>query len=1136
MTHKQLLRHITITGTLLATLSCATDLLPTSQGGGGSGPLTLWADIKQLAVTRVDDEGFADGDQMGVYVVDYEGDQPGTLRPYENRANNVCHTYDEATGKWMPASPIYWKDKRTHVDIYGYYPLGGPTSVTAYPFTVQADQDRETDMDDMGGYEASDFLWGKVTDMAPTTTSIRLTLAHRMACARVTLAMGEGFTPQEWAELEKQVQLVNLVRKASIDLSTGTVTPTGKVEKTATRPQHNGNEWRAIVVPQTLAAGTTLVDITLDGQTYHFSRPEDFTFQAGRMNNFTIRVDRKFPTGDCTLTLLGESITPWESDPMSHDGTARKYIVVNSTTENFWDSIRALGINPNDIVHLKITGSMTNLDRIMLCDEYMPNLRTLNMREVINTDKAFSVGSSKMLRQLIISENFEWFESGGVAGCPHLRGPIPIPEGVWCIGMDAFHGTNLSGTLNLPSTLTKIEDRAFAACGYEDELRIPKGVTYIGEEAFAWCEKLTGNLALPKGLTYLGKYAFKESKRLTGDLVIPPSIKTIPDECFYGCSGLRGTLALHDGIVHIGSNAFAHSGLRGDVALPRHLDGHSKGAFAHTQFSHIIFPEGTFSALDNICEGCTNLTGPLVLPESMEEIGESAFAGCTSITSIKMRRNMSYIGPDAFAGCTGIKSIVCEAPTPPTLEGEPFKDVPKDSLTLEVPEAAVADYQVAPGWREFKFIAAHRELSCTPGLVCALNARQEQTITLKAEGAWKVESQPTWCSISQTSGSGNATLTLTIDPLAQAAEDRKGKVVFTLTDKDYVCEVLLTQRDYRHECDQRITLQKATEGNNGGINILLLGDGYDARDIARETYLDVMREQMERFFSIEPYSTYSQYFNVYTAIALSQESGIGTANFKQDTRFGTTYAGTGGLTVNSGEVFAYAERILPAGTDLSRTLIILVPNTREYSGNTQLWSDGSAIALCPPTEDVYPYDALGVIQHEACGHAFGKLGDEYSYNSGFIPSSALSELEAGKQRGWYDNLSTTGKQHEVSWRQLMLDSKYNGLTDIYEGGFGYAQGVYRPELNSCMNDNAPYFNAVSRMSIVRRIKEYAGEEFDYEDFKARDVLDVSTGTRSDRAFQAGGAHRQVPVIHQGSPLAGARRAHTGNTHRQRTQR
>lgn len=167
MTRNHLLHHIIIASTLLATLSCATDQLPTDQEGSGRSPITLEADIEQLAVTRIDDEGFADGDQMGVYVVDYEGDQPGTLKPYENRANNVCHTYDDATGKWTPASPIYWKDKHTHVDIYGYYPLGGPTSVTAYPFTVQADQDKESDMDDMGGYEASDFLWGKATDIAP---------------------------------------------------------------------------------------------------------------------------------------------------------------------------------------------------------------------------------------------------------------------------------------------------------------------------------------------------------------------------------------------------------------------------------------------------------------------------------------------------------------------------------------------------------------------------------------------------------------------------------------------------------------------------------------------------------------------------------------------------------------------------------------------------------------------------------------------------------------------------------------------------------------------------------------------------------------------------------------------------------
>lgn len=301
--------------TALAIASCATDTLPQSQEGGSGGPLTLWAEIEQLAVTRVNDEGFANGDRMGVYVVDYEGDQPGTLRVNGNRANNVQHTLNAATGEWTPASPIYWKDKHTHVDIYSYYPMGHPQSIDLYPFNVQADQSQEASAAGMGSYEASDFLWGKSADMAPTTSSIHMTMHHRMACARVTLVMGKGFNAEEWAEMEKSLQLTNLVRKSTIDLATGIVTPRGEAEKTATTPLHTGNEWRAIVVPQTVKAGTSMMDITLDGRPYRFARQEDFTFQPGRMSNFTIKVDRKIPTGSLVLTLLGESITPGKTTP-----------------------------------------------------------------------------------------------------------------------------------------------------------------------------------------------------------------------------------------------------------------------------------------------------------------------------------------------------------------------------------------------------------------------------------------------------------------------------------------------------------------------------------------------------------------------------------------------------------------------------------------------------------------------------------------------------------------------------------------------------------------------------------------------------------------------------------------------------
>ena len=324
---------------------------------------------------------------------------------------------------------------------------------------------------------------------------------------------------------------------------------------------------------------------------------------------------------------------------------------------------------------------------------------------------------------------------------------------------------------------------------------------------------------------------------------------------------------------------------------------------------------------------------------------------------------------------------------------------------------------------------------------------------------------------------------------------------------------------------------------------MLLGDGYGTDDIVSGKYLEVMKEQAERFFDIEPYRTYRQYFNVYTSIALSPESGIGTARTPVATRFGTTYTGEVGLAANYDEIFRYALGAPTVNADnLSRTLVILVPNTTEYEGVTQLWTDGSAISLCPPSEDSYPYDARGVVQHEAGGHGFGKLADECIRHNTFITACRCqccqhaAELNEGKRQGWYDNVSLTARAHDVPWSQLISDPKYSAVVDVFEGGFGHEHGVFRSEQNSCMNNDIPYYNAISRMSIVRRIMEYAGEEFSYEDFKARDVLDASTTTRATGTAPTASPRQQEPVLHKGSPLAGARHAHPHSTNHSRTRR
>lgn len=378
---KHTLLYLLAAGAMLLT-GCSDDFFGDKTEQHDSNRIQLSGDIDQLAVTRVNDNGFCNGDVMGVYIVDYEGNKPGTLKVNGNRGDNVRHTFDEPNYKWNSAYDLFWKDKHTHIDVYGYYPFANPESIEDYQFEVQKDQSKATENGEMGGYEASDFLWGKVSDVTPTTSVIRLPMAHRMSNARVTLIQGSGFAEGEWANLEKIVLTANVARKASINLSTGDIKTAGAVENTMTIPSRTKDEWRTIVVPQTVAAGTTLFSITIGGVPYKFTKNEAFTYVSGKMMNFGIKVDKQTGSGAYKLTLVSESITPWENDLVSHDATTKEYVVINSTKGHLKEAIAAANKDYTKIKNLKITGEISAQDFYFMRDS-MENLAALNLKEVI---------------------------------------------------------------------------------------------------------------------------------------------------------------------------------------------------------------------------------------------------------------------------------------------------------------------------------------------------------------------------------------------------------------------------------------------------------------------------------------------------------------------------------------------------------------------------------------------------------------------------------------------------------------------------------------------------------------------------------------------------------------------------------
>lgn len=1104
-------RYVMILSGLLLLSGCVDNFFQPDIENDGSLEIQIYNHILQTAETRVNDEGFCDGDAVGIYVVNYENGGPGELKPDGNQADNVKFTLNEAEGRWVPLAPIYYRDKNTHVDIYGYYPYAAPTSMTGYAFELQKDQSQDASEGKIGGYEASDFLWGKAADIVPSSSRVNIQFQHIMSGVSVSLVEGTGFVGGEFALLDKSVLVTNTVRKAVINLATGVATATGEVPSTGTIPYSKDGTFRAIVVPQAVGASVPLFSITVDGMPYVFRKSEAFTYVPGKLHKFTIEVSKK-SVGGLEFKLLGESITAWEADNISHDGEAREYIVFNCPEGGkLQETVVASGKDYTKIKHLKVTGKINDRDFSFM--KKMTVLQSINLKEVeiveydgihkANVIPQFAFEYKSSLIRFVFPEKLTSIGTNAFYKT-NLTGSLVIPEGVIGIGTKAFAECPLNGTLTLPNSLKSIGSSAFSSCSsLIGELKIPSGVTAIGSYAFSSCVGFTGNLILPDALETLGQSAFSSCSGLTGSLVIPAKITEIGDYSFYSCSGLNGQLTLPKGLTEIGNSAFSGCKFRGELNLPEGLTVIGQSAFTSNQFSgNLVIPEAVAVIGSSAFYSCSRITGTVKFPEELISVAAETFSGCSQLQGVILPKNIESVGNNAFANCFQLNAITSLAQNPPLLAASAFNGVAKDNFTVEVPDAAVPNYSTAPVWKEFKRFSANHDFSISRNLLKCLNASYSKTFVLRAPSgeSWSVESAPDWVTVTPESGVGKMDVTVTVDELDRNAGCRDGEIKFLLNGKDYRASMTVEQYDYQYGDGDVVTLQQASKG--GGVNLVFMGDCFDAKDIYDGKYYDGVTEAVEHFFAVEPYKTYKDYFNVYMIFGLSPDSGVGTVNTIREARFGSAYS-LGGIKPDEAVCFEYACKA-PINNNVSNTLVTLILNTNEYGGICYMWGDGSAIACCPMSEDVYPYDFRGLVQHEAGGHGFGKLGDEYIYHNAFIQACGclccphVAEFNENKRRGWYDNLSLTGNMADVPWSHLIFDPQYSNVVDIYEGGYMHMRGVFRSEPNSCMNNNIPYFSAISRESIVKRIKNYAGESYDFEEFKRLDVAlpESTAGTRS----------------------------------------
>ena len=220
---------------------------------------------------------------------------------------------------------------------------------------------------------------------------------------------------------------------------------------------------------------------------------------------------------------------------------------------------------------------------------------------------------------------------------------ITIPDGVTIIGNSAFSDCTSLETVTIPNSVTHIYPRAFYNCTSLKEVAIPASVTVIRDEAFGYYYDTDSS----------------ETKKADGFKI--NYVNNTQGHWYAIKNGFTDGACfvvneLGDGTVEI----TGYAGNSATCVIPDEIDGKKvteigDSAFKGcTELTSITIPDGVIGIGNNAFSGCTSLE-TVTIPASVTYVGNSAFYGCTSLKSVTVPESVTYIGGYAFAECYSLK-------------------------------------------------------------------------------------------------------------------------------------------------------------------------------------------------------------------------------------------------------------------------------------------------------------------------------------------------------------------------------------------------------------------------------------------------------------------------------------------------
>ena len=319
--------------------------------------------------------------------------------------------------------------------------------------------------------------------------------------------------------------------------------------------------------------------------------------------------------------------------------------------------------------------------RLLKADNDLDGVYSIKKGVKIIGKRAFAF--CNFLTNIIIPESVTNIGEHAFSECHSLKS-INIPDSVTRIGYSAFKSCGCLTSISIPPSVTTIEDGTFLGCDSLRNINIPDTVTRIGRSAFEDCDSLTSinippslttiedgtflcchslrNINIPDTVTSIEDYAFSECNSLK-NINIPNGVTRIGDSAFFNCNSLI-SITIPSSVIAIGMNPFCgcHANLKNEskAFIYEHniLFNRDKTVIIsyRAKEANYVIPDSVTGIGNGAFSGCDSLTS-INIPDSVTSIGWWAFSGCDSLTSINIPDSVTTIGNRAFSGCKSLKSI-----------------------------------------------------------------------------------------------------------------------------------------------------------------------------------------------------------------------------------------------------------------------------------------------------------------------------------------------------------------------------------------------------------------------------------------------------------------------------------------------